>query len=184
MCGYDRYALYLRPLGADGKVLEDMAGASLSQSKWGGLHVTLCGFAAKTGGGCDDTPSVMTHRSSVVTAMCKAVEAAAMAGGGGFALTTEQLLLKGTAEQPVLTIYDGKCPAALHAICRTVREAGLARPRSPESLHISIGSQGWADDVRTALVDAATAWELAVVKCHAGIEPLQVTEVRERRRLE
>ena len=43
---HDRYALYLRPLDALGEPLH-VAGASASQERWGGLHVTLCSFAPR-----------------------------------------------------------------------------------------------------------------------------------------
>ena len=43
---FDRFALYLRPLDNEGQPLY-VSEATEAQKRWGGLHVTLCGFAPK-----------------------------------------------------------------------------------------------------------------------------------------
>ena len=62
---FDRYALYLRPLDSDGQPLY-VPEASEAQKRWGGLHVTLCGFAPKKGSGAPQT-----HPFSLVEALSK-----------------------------------------------------------------------------------------------------------------
>ena len=74
---FDRFALYLRPLDSDGQPLY-VPEASEAQKRWGGLHVTLCGFAPKK-----DSGALQTHPFSLVETLHKTFLAAKSAAKPG-----------------------------------------------------------------------------------------------------
>ena len=86
---FDRYALYLRPLDSDGQPLY-VSEASEAQKRWGGLHVTLCGFAPKK-----DSGAPQTHPFSLVEALSKtflAAKSAAKPGETHWCLSSDSTL--------------------------------------------------------------------------------------------
>ena len=89
---FDRYALYLRPLDSNGQPGQPLyvPEASEAQKRWGGLHVTLCGFAPKK-----DSGAPQTHPVSLVEALHKtflAVKSAAKPGETYWCLSCDATL--------------------------------------------------------------------------------------------
>ena len=139
----DRFALYLRPLDANGEHLI-IPGASESQERWGGLHCTLCSFAPALDSGAPDA-----HSGAVPAALERGVRAmkdAAPPGGWTIAhdasLSDDNDMLKLPAD------------ASLEALCAAVADAGMSKARKTKTLHISI------DDAEPEVCDLAarTAW--------------------------
>eukprot|EP00937_MAST-01D_sp_MAST-1D-sp2_P000266 g266.t1 len=191
----DRYALYLCPCLAGGEMSASAPAttdAVQSQARWGGLHVTLCGFAPAAG-----AAAPQTHAASLRVVLSRAHAAAAdawaaagaepggaAAGAGTFQLGRDASLAAAGETLQLLAGAKRSAQLALCAIADTVAAAGLVNPRSAASLHVSIGSAApaRAEAVR-ALLRAAPSWELVIAKCRAGTAPLRVTQLRERRAL-
>ena len=167
----DRLALYLRPLDANGQALY-VPGATESQKRWGGLHATLCSFAPERGA----RGASVEHLSLLADVLEHAYSAAAAIAKPG----AQRWRLRSTALLPAENNMLWLSPTAsgdshtLKVISQVVASAGLLNARPAESLHISIGSAD-ASLARVALLDAPR-WELAIAKCSAGTERLQVTE--------
>lgn len=178
---HDRFALYLRPLDANGQPLF-VPGATESQERWGGLHATLCGFAPKKG----SPGASATHPSSLVNTLnmvYAAAKSSAKQGVGKWRLSRDAWLpLDGRAL--VLLPTDTGKSRTLRAISEAVSSAGLLNARAAEELHISIGTADPArvQATRNALL-GAPRWEVVIAKCEAGTTPLQVTSFRESREL-
>ena len=184
---FDRLALYLRPLDVMGGPLQ-VSNASASQERWGGLHATLCSFAP-----AHDSGAPVAHRRPVLAALERAhaaVRAALPPGASRWSLARETqgaaLLHDGGKKlmlMPPSTAEAGGS-RALHALSDALGESGLCNARPAERLHLSCGDAEGAAAVRDVLLSCEPErWELCVVKCAAGVAPLRVTEVCERREL-
>jgi len=188
---YDRFALYLRPLDSDGQPLY-VSEASEAQKRWGGLHVTLCGFAPKKGSGAPQT-----HPASLVETLSKAflaVKATAKPGENHWSLKSDSTLPLVGSKLMLYPRENGELCNTLSAISETVTSSGLLNARAAETLHVSIGHSDptsanitQVDATRAARVRTALAqvkrWELVIAKCQTGTMPLQVTEFRESKEL-
>ena len=192
--GLDRFALYLRP---DPSALEcvdphALQAATTAQARWGGLHCTLCSFAAKA-----DSPGAgPRHRSSlrraiadVAAAVAKlrlASTAAGAAGGWHFS----------SGRYPALTLYEfttcsagspSKYGVALPpvdpvvlAICAEISCAGLHGARRPEQLHITLGTlQASAAEAVLEALQNCESWHLAIAKCAANEMNLRTSRFSE-----
>ena len=172
---FDRYALYLRPLDANGAPLE-VAGASASQERWGGLHATLCSFAPSK-----DSGASVAHTGALGKALDRAFNAVKVAAGQAATSWFLKAIdsLEASHGGRALDLPQNPC---LEAMCAAVAAAGVCNPRPAHKLHISIGDAEAADAARAALI-ACKRWEVCVAKCARGVNPLRVSEIVERREL-
>ena len=193
--GCDRFALYLRPDPSGLQCVDPHAlqAATAAQARWGGLHCTLCSFAAKAG----NAGSEPRHGSSLRRAMADAAAAAASVraataaagGAGGWSL--------GGGSEPMLTLYEfgaagggrgsGKYGVALppaepavRAICEVLAHAELCGARGPGRLHITLGTlhRSAAEALLEALRNCE-AWQLAIAKCAANERQLCTSRFNE-----
>ena len=170
---FDRYALFLRPLDKSGEPLV-VPVASESQAKWGGIHVTLCGFSPKAG--CS---AAVTHATSLVQTLDEIHAAVAAQAQPGFCFTHWQLSHGAALEaypQMLMLPRDSK---ALQEISKVVTSRGLVKPRTVaaeknrDRFHMSIGTADH-EVVRKALL-ACQRWEVVIAKCEGGSN-LQVSD--------
>lgn len=199
------FALYLRPLGlglegGGGHAALLLRAAHESQRRWGGLHVTLCSFAAK----CSDRGRAAAaaaqgalgahHRGSLREALVAMHAAAARAGptapAGGPASRPGHWNLRhdGGAAAPGGGTLAAAVPHAearhaglrmlalpagsptLGAICRACARAGMHNARRPEQLHMTIAAGGGA----SGAVAEGEAMEEAVEAMEAMEEAVRV----------
>ena len=165
---HSREAIYLRPLDIHGNWLE-VEGASESQRRWGGLHVTLCSFAPQPGIGAP-----LPHGRSIVDALDSAAAAASAAGGSSSWRLSRARIYRGGVSLP-------RDEPTLVAICNAVAAAGLLKARAVTSLHCSCG-EGHEEAVLQALLNC-TRWELCIASCSRNVSPLCVSGITERREL-
>eukprot|EP00929_Paragymnodinium_shiwhaense_P025217 TRINITY_DN15314_c0_g1_i1.p1 TRINITY_DN15314_c0_g1~~TRINITY_DN15314_c0_g1_i1.p1 ORF type:complete len:211 (-),score=41.03 TRINITY_DN15314_c0_g1_i1:633-1265(-) len=190
------YSLYLRPAL---KLTEEVQLAMDCQRKWGGMHATLCSFAAKCSEG--EAPHA-AHGSSLKVAM-QEMHAAAMPpclGDGAklnvsdypqkckrWRLETDALLPESASEKLVMLMLP-KEAHVLRAITSVAKKMHLWNARPVESLHITLGPRHLfppetVEAIRQQLRECVD-WRIVIVKCNPW-EPVRcVSEDRESLTLE
>jgi hypothetical protein len=148
----ETHAIYLHisPPAAHASVKSAIA----SQSQWGGLHMTVTGFALRSA--VSDIqkllPKLDVHGGSL-----RATVASAGARLNGWRPLAKNLTVRAnhiSVKSRALDNLSADCTAA-----------GLARVTPPSTFHISIGNASGSDVVK-ALLDPKTTWTLCIAVRH------------------
>ena len=149
----ETHAIYvlIAPSIKHGHVLKQV---DASQSMWGGLHITVTGFALRKA--VSDIQKLLPHLDVHGGSLASTVASA------GAALNGWRPLAKNLTVHPNHISVQSRALDQLSAACTA---AGLARVTPPSKFHVSIGTAD-GNEVVKALLDPLTKWTLCVAVRH------------------
>eukprot|EP00873_Tetraselmis_striata_P006943 jgi/Tetstr1/427207/TSEL_017395.t1 len=135
----------------------DVQRAVTSQARWGGLHITIAGFALRQKNAAlqGQKPSLQVHRGSLASVVrAGAARAAAFRSGLWHPHDAKDLRI-GNQEIYVASGF-------LDALGGVATEAGLAKVKATGRWHVSIGPDADATRLAEVLLDASTSYTLCI----------------------
>ena len=197
----DTFALYLRPRLASGTACwaAGWKAAAQQQQQWGGLHVTLCGFAPKLSSGVHDRHGGdLKGTLQKLQATVQQLQAGVQAGAGG-PLNPWQLSARHGkiywSRKGKLVMISLPASTTLAAMSSVVSGAQMKKARESKELHLTLGDVNTlpplpghghaafpADGARQLLPPELVAdlyearWGVSIAKLAGGTHPARDTE--------